>query len=170
MSESRITLGGWATALIGAVLIIFSISYTQLQTGAAIWRWIVPDAVLPEHPVLEAIEHSAWGGWGAVQLTLTAIVFAPLAEELFFRGLLLQTFWRHLGHAWLAIALSATAFGLIHITQPQNVLPLVSMGIILGYVRMRLRSLTACVVIHALFNTRTMLFVLLNPELARQPW
>jgi membrane protease YdiL (CAAX protease family) len=44
------------------------------------------------------------------------------------------------------------------------------MGVILGYVRVRYRSLTACILIHALFNGRTMLFAWLNPELVRSGW
>ncbi len=154
----------------GAVLIILPIVYLQLQMGQVVWWWLEPDAEQPIHPVLEAVETSVWGPWGAVQLTLGAVVAAPIAEELLFRGLLLQTLWRYLGHAWLAIVLSGLAFGLIHHEQPQDVLPLVTMGVILGYVRVRYRSLPACILIHALFNARTMVFVLLNPEMVRSNW
>ncbi|MBU0616183.1 MAG: CPBP family intramembrane metalloprotease, partial [Planctomycetes bacterium] len=140
------------------------------QTGQIVWRWLEPGAEQPIHAVLEAVEKSAWGLGGIAQLTLAAIVVAPIAEELFFRGLLLQTIWRYLGHAWLAIVLSGAAFGFIHHEQPQDVLPLVTMGVILGYVRVRYRSLPACVLMHALFNARTMAFVLLNPEMVRSGW
>jgi membrane protease YdiL (CAAX protease family) len=149
-----------------AALVILPIAYLQLHTGQIIWRWLEPGAEQPIHAVLEAIETSAWGLAGKAQLTLTAIMVAPLAEELFFRGLLLQTFWRYLGQAWLAIALSGVAFGLIHNEQPQAVLPMMTMGVILGYVRVRYRSLTTCVLVHALFNARTMIYVLLAPEMA----
>jgi membrane protease YdiL (CAAX protease family) len=46
----------------------------------------------------------------------------------------------------------------------------VTMGVILGYVRVRYRSLPACILIHALFNARTMVLVLLNPEMVRSNW
>ena len=154
----------------GAVLVILPIAYLQLQTGQILWQWLEPGAEQPIHDVLEAVEKSAWGSAGIVQLTLAAVVAAPIAEELFFRGLLLQMIWRYLGHAWLAIVLSGAAFGFIHHQQPQDVLPLVTMGVILGYVRVRYRSLPACVLMHALFNARTMAFVLLNPEMARSGW
>ncbi|MFQ5805987.1 MAG: lysostaphin resistance A-like protein, partial [Phycisphaerae bacterium] len=155
---------------LAAALIIMPISYLQQQTGQIVWRWLDPDAQPPIHAVLEALESSAWGSWGTVQLSIAAVVVAPLGEELFFRGLLLQAIWGYLRHAWLAITLSGVAFGLIHNQQPQDVLPLITMGVILGYVRVRYRSLTVCILAHALFNARTMAFVLLNPETARSLW
>jgi membrane protease YdiL (CAAX protease family) len=161
---------GVAWVACGAVLIILPIAYLQLQMGQIVWWWLEPGAEQPIHAVLEAVETSVWGPWGAVQLTLGAVVAAPIAEELLFRGLLLQTLWRYLGHAWLAIVLSGLAFGLIHHEQPQDVIPLVTMGVILGYVRVRYRSLPACILIHALFNARTMVLVLLNPEMVRSNW
>ena len=161
---------GVAAVSCGAVLIILPIAYLQLQMGQIVWWWLEPGAEQPIHAVLEAVETSVWGPWGAVQLTLGAVVAAPIAEELLFRGLMLQMLWRYLGHAWLAIVLSGLAFGLIHHEQPQDVLPLLTMGVILGYVRVRYRSLPACILIHALFNARTMVFVLLNPEMVRSNW
>jgi membrane protease YdiL (CAAX protease family) len=155
---------------LSAALIILPIAYLQLQMGQIVWWWLEPDADQPVHAVLEALESSAWGFWGAVQLTLAAVVVAPVAEELFFRGLLLQALLRYLGHAWLAILLFGLAFGLIHHELPQAVLPMMTMGVILGYVRVRYRSLTACVLAHALFNARTMVIVLLNPEMVRSGW
>ncbi len=166
----RLRVQGLASVSLGAVLIILAVAYLQLQAGQIVWRWLEPDAQPPVHTVLTALESTSWGPWGVVQLSIAAVVVAPLAEELFFRGLLLQAVWRYLGHAWLAIVLSGLAFGFIHKEQPQDVLPLVTMGVILGYVRVRYRSLTACVLTHALFNARTMAFVLLNPEMSRSSW
>lgn len=154
----------------GAVLGLLPLAHLQHLTGQIVWLWLEPGAEQPVHPVLEAVETSAWGAGGLAQLTLGAVVVAPIAEELFFRGLLLQLIWRHLGHAWLAIAMSGVAFGLIHHPQPQAVLPMVTMGLVLGYVRVRYRSLSACALVHALFNARTMVYVLLSPELARNGW
>jgi membrane protease YdiL (CAAX protease family) len=154
----------------GAMLVVLPNAYLQLQTGQIIWSWLEPDAEQPVHAVLEALETSAWGWGGTVQLVLSAIVVAPLAEELFFRGLLLQTIWRYGGQAWLAILLSGVGFGLIHSELPQAVLPMATLGVILGYVRVRYRSLPACVLVHALFNARTMVYVLLDPEMVRSGW
>ena len=105
-----------------------------------------------------------------VQLSLSAVVVAPIAEEVFFRGLLLPALWRQLGNVWVAVVLSGAAFGAIHVQLPQSVVPLITMGVILGYVRVHYRSLTACVLVHGLFNARTMTLVLLNPEMVQSGW
>ena len=154
----------------GGVLVLLAVVYLQLYAGQIVWHWLQPDAVQPVHVVLRAFQESAWGRWGAVQLLVSALVIAPVSEELFFRGMLLGMFWRISGRAWLSVALSAVGFGLIHASQPQAVLPLATMGLILGYLRLRYRSLTLCVLIHALFNARTMIVVLLNPDLAGNGW
>lgn len=153
---------------VGGALVVTSICTVQLQMTTIIWRWLNPGEVTPVHPVLVALKDSAWGDWGRLQLVLVATVVAPLSEEVFFRGLVLQATWRYTRHAWASILVSGLAFGWIH-AQPQDVLPLCTMGLILGYVRLRTRSLTACVLIHALFNARTMAMAILFPELPASP-
>ncbi|MGD8453087.1 MAG: CPBP family intramembrane metalloprotease [Phycisphaerae bacterium] len=149
---------------IGGALVVATICTVQLKMTTIMWQWLHPGQTPPVHPVLIALRDNAWGNWGCVTLLLSATLVAPLAEELFFRGLVLQATWRYTGHAWGAVLTSGLAFGWIH-GQPQDVLPLCTMGLILGYVRMRTRSLTACVLIHMLFNARTMVTAILFPEL-----
>ena len=151
-----------------ATFVILPLAYLQLQTGQILWHWIDPYTQPPVHDVIEAIEQSAWGPWGILHLAVAAIIIAPLSEELFFRGLLLEAIWGYFGRVWIAIVLTGLMFGAIHSSQPQDVIPLVTMGIILGFVRVRFRSLPICILIHALFNARTIAFVLCNPDLARQ--
>lgn len=152
--------------VLGAVagLIVTAICTVQLSMTTVLWEWLHPEHAPPTHPALAALADSAWGAWGRVQLVITAVVIAALAEEVFFRGLLLQSIWRYTRHAWLSVLLSGLAFGLIHLSQPQDVLPLCTMGVALGYVRLRTRSLAVCVVAHAVFNARTMAIALFFPE------
>lgn len=159
----------WGRLGIGllTVLAVVPVCSLQLMMGRALWDWLNPQHAVPVHVVLQALEHTVWGAWGVAQLFAVAVFVAPVAEELFFRGLLLQALWRHLGHAWLAVALSAGLFGYVHANQPQDVLPMVTFGVVLGYLRLRYRSLPLCVLAHMIFNFRTMVFVLLNPELIR---
>lgn len=147
-----------------ATLIVIAVTSLQLGMGQAIWNWLHPDAPPPMHPTLIAIRSSAWGVWGVVQLSVVAIVVAPIAEEFFFRGILLETVTRYTSSAWIGIAASAVAFGMIH-GQPQDKLPLMSMGLILGYVRVRWGGLERCMLIHALFNARTIAVAILAPHL-----
>ena len=160
---------GWRGGLVGAAaaLMAMPLCFLQVRMGRIVWQWVEPNAPAPVHDVLEAIENSAWGPWGVAQLCVSAIVLAPLAEELFFRGLLLQVAWRGLGNAWIAITMSALAFGFVHMSQPQDVLPLVTLGLIFGYLRLRYRTLWVCVAAHAVFNARTIIFAILAPEMIR---
>lgn len=157
----HIALGGVATGMA-----LLPICFSQLYAAKTLWALVQPAVEQPEHEVIQALAHSEWGRAGTMQLCLVALVVAPFTEELFFRGLLLGTLWRVTGLAWLAILISGLAFGLIHMAQPQDVVALATMGVILGYLRMRYRSLPLCILAHALFNLRTMAFVLLNPEAA----
>lgn len=143
-----------------AALFIGPICGVQQILSNTVWKWFDPTVRPPEHAVLEAFHHSAWDGWGQVQLFVSAVVLAPLAEELFFRGLVLQSLFHHLRLAWPAVIISSVAFGFVHIAQPQAVLPLATLGLVLAYLRMRYRSLALCVGVHMLFNLRTMVLVL----------
>ena len=49
-------------------------------------------------------------------LAIIAVSFAPLLEELFFRGFMYPVLARRLGAGW-AIALTALPFGLVHLPQ-----------------------------------------------------
>lgn len=150
-----------------SVLIAFFLCFPQLKAAQEIGRAAFHATTQPTHAVLEAIQNSAWGGWGAVQLFASAVIVAPITEELLIRGLLLGVLWHYTRLAWFSILASSLFFGFMHYTQPQDVAPLVTFGIILGVVRFRTRSLVACIAVHSLFNFRTMAFVLLNPDMAR---
>ncbi len=148
------------------VLGLVPVMTVQHQAGYVVWTWLNPATPPPTHVVLQALSCSEWGRWGVAQLLFSAIVTAPLAEELFFRGILLGACVQHLRRGWPAIVLSGMAFGAVHVVQPQDVLPLATMGLVLGYVRLRWGALWPCVATHMLFNARTMLFALLAPEFA----
>jgi len=161
---------GPRACLVGSALglfVLFPLAALQDEMGRILWRWFYPEAAPPLHAVLQALGHSAWGVWGTVQLVVGAVLIAPLTEELFFRGVLLQAVCYHFRQAWLAVAVSALVFGCVH-AQPQAVLPLLTMGVVLGYLRLRCGALWPCILLHALFNARTMVFVILAPELLQE--
>jgi membrane protease YdiL (CAAX protease family) len=151
-----------------ALLALLPITWALLELGQMVWQWLNPGATPPVHAVLQALRQSEWGVWGTLQLVVGAVVVAPLVEELFFRGVLLQSICFHVPSAWAAVSLSAAAFGLVHSSQPQDVLPLATMGLVLGCLRLHTGRLWPCVLLHMLFNARTMTFVILAPELLEQ--
>lgn len=168
---SRPRLGVLAGVVFGGALATTFVTVLLLYAGKLAWQWWQPDVVQPVHPVLTALKESAWNAppaalpWGTIQLWVAALLIAPVSEELFFRGVLLAGLHRTFGHTWLAIALSAALFGFIHGSQPQDILPLAVFGVVLGFVRVRWGSLPACMLIHCLFNLRTMVQATLAPEL-----
>jgi len=83
-------------------------------------------------------------------LVFTAVLIAPVYEEMLFRGHL-QSLLRHLlGRPWAAIVLTSAAFALVHPwwTQP----PILFLSLCLGYAYERRGNLWLPVVIHSLFN------------------
>lgn len=88
---------------------------------------------------------------------VSAVVMAPLAEEIFFRGMLQSMLRRVCASPWLAIILASALFGAIHFQQPGAVLPLVLLGVVLGYNYERTGRLWAPVLLHALFNATNLL-------------
>jgi len=82
---------------------------------------------------------------------VSAVVMAPLAEELFFRGLL-QSMLRNYLPAWPTVIISASFFAILHFPNPQDVIPLLALGLVLGYNYERTGRLVAPILIHAMFN------------------
>ena len=108
-------------------------------------------APVTTHPLLETVQetHEAWVIPVAV---FQAGVLAPVAEEFMYRGVLMMTLLKQMGILG-ALIVSSALFAIVHLpTEPQAVLPLFFLGIALGYVAYRTRSLVAPIVTHATFN------------------
>ncbi|MBV5257682.1 CPBP family intramembrane metalloprotease [Synechococcus moorigangaii CMS01] len=86
---------------------------------------------------------------------LTASVLAPLFEEIMFRGFLLSSLTRYIP-VWGSIILSAFLFAIAHMSLSE-VLPLMTLGIILGFVYVKSRNLLAPMLLHSLWNSGTLL-------------
>ena len=92
-------------------------------------------------------------------LAFTAVVMAPVFEELIFRGALLPVLADRLG-AMPAVVLSALLFGLAHISIGE-LAPLTVLGIGLALLRLSSGRLLPCVLMHALWNAITFVNLLL---------
>lgn len=101
------------------------------------------------------------GGWSI----LMTVVLAPIMEETLFRGLIQGAITERDG-ATRGILLSALLFGVIHVI-PQQVINAFLIGIILGYIYFRTRSLITVMLLHALNNGVAYLMLeALGPERA----
>jgi membrane protease YdiL (CAAX protease family)/tetratricopeptide (TPR) repeat protein len=85
----------------------------------------------------------------------TATIAAPFFEEIIFRGFLLSSLTKYLP-VWGAIVVSALVFALAH-QSLSEVLPLTTLGCILGFVYTRSRNLLASMLVHGLWNGGTLL-------------
>lgn len=111
-----------------------------------------------------------WSGEGPgvtpfkVVAVFSAVVAAPLVEELFFRGLLQRLVHRLTGLPVLAIVVASLAFMAIHspwTTQPS----IFVLSVFLGWVYFRSGSILAPIAMHALFNAiQFALFFTLFPQ------
>ncbi len=120
----------------------------------------------PEAQALQGLIASVPSFW---QLFLLAAVTPAICEELAFRGFLLSGF-RHSGHKWQAIALSAIFFGMTHTIVQQSIMTMM-VGLVLGYLAIQSGSLLTTIAYHMTHNGLALMTTLVTPELlARHRW
>jgi membrane protease YdiL (CAAX protease family) len=88
----------------------------------------------------------------AVTAVLMIVVAAPVAEEVFFRGMLFAGL-RTKFSLWPAAILSGIAFGIPHVTSgPTAAIPLSIFGVALAWIYERTRSIWPCILVHVVNN------------------
>jgi uncharacterized protein len=93
-----------------------------------------------------------------VSYAVVAAIFAPLGEEILFRGLVYGALRERMPF-WIAAVLAGTLFGLIHFDAPiQGILLLCAFGIGLCLLYQVTGSLLPCLGLHALHNSFTFSF------------
>jgi len=105
-----------------------------------------------------------------VLFVIGAVIFAPLVEELLFRGVLLRALLRKVEPP-VAVLLSAVIFASVHYIGDPNTLPflpaLAGLGAVLAVAALRTGDLSASIFIHAGFNlTTTILFLASGAKLS----
>jgi membrane protease YdiL (CAAX protease family) len=149
-------LGALLAVLTGAALWAASLGLLHLQYA----MWAPPPGFLEQFQAL----HRALRPSGVLDgaFSVAAIALAPaIAEEILFRGTLLRSFIG-LFRPWGAIVVSALLFGAIHMDLTTGgvytwyrVPFAASVGIGLGILFVRSRSLVPCILAHATLNTIT---------------
>lgn len=91
-----------------------------------------------------------------------AVVIAPFCEEVFFRGFVLPGFRRGMPIGW-AILLSSLLFAVAH-ADPGSFAVLFIIGLALGILRWRSRSIWPTILLHALNNAIAALAILLTMQ------
>ena len=96
---------------------------------------------------------------------LSVVVFAPVCEELLFRGVLYPSL-RDLGHRRMAIAASSLLFAAIH-GSLALMLPLTVLAVVLVWLYEKTGSIIAPILMHAAFNAVNFAMVKLIPQIAQ---
>jgi membrane protease YdiL (CAAX protease family) len=126
-----------------------------LAVALACWRFSVTYAVLvpgPATSVPDLLTQTFGGGVAGMAVTFVlAAVVAPLLEELLLRGVVLGALVARIGR-WPAIAASALVSASLHL-EVWSLLPFAVLGVGLGWLATRGRSLWPAVVAHVLYNT-----------------
>lgn len=97
----------------------------------------------------------------AVLTFIQLAVLAPLFEEFWFRGLVMESL-RPYGNGF-AIFISAILFGLTH-SNFEQFFYATALGIFLGYIAISTRSIVTTTIMHAMFNSISGVMVLLAAE------
>lgn len=112
--------------------------------------WLLAAQIILE-PLLELMPSNDGNGLGrGVWAGFTAIISAPILEELLCRGVLLEVMNKRWGLK-TSILISALFFGLLHF-DPANATVATIAGLIFGVLYLRTSSIYATIIIHALNN------------------
>lgn len=146
ISAVRIVAAG---VLAAVVLLAGQIVYSVVMTAAYRWAGAEP----PMQALVEESMHST--GRDFAVRAIAAVVLAPFAEEVFFRGILFPAVAHGIGPA-RGLVVQAAAFGLIHCWNQWEAWPqavaLAGVGWLAGWLYLRTGSLVAPMVMHASFN------------------
>lgn len=85
------------------------------------------------------------------RLIVAVVLFAPILEELLFRGWVLPRLMRRFGEV-PGFLLTALGFTALHLDAPQVAPPILALALALGWLRLRTRSVWPGVLAHALNN------------------
>jgi CAAX protease family protein len=100
--------------------------------------------------------------WALVLTAVNAVLLVPIVEEMLFRGILLPALAARTKSPRAGLLLSSIVFGLIHFGVGKSIPALMVFGLVLGAAYLRSRSLLLVILIHSLFNAKTILWLLLG--------
>lgn len=122
------------------------------------------ERVLPAPPwfweLFERIFENRFGFWGAA---LKVVVIAPVIEEILFRGIIMHGLMRNY-RSWYAVLLSAILFSVFHLN-PWQMTYTFFLGLLLGWIMVRTRSLPLAILVHALNNLLVLMSITFQNEL-----
>ncbi len=135
-----LAIGGWIAGLAGVIAWTFIVDLLDAS-------FLVPPDTA--HDLLAEA-----GGSLAIAFILVGL-WAPVAEEVFFRGFAMSGLANRYGLA-MAVVLSSALFALAHL-DIASLVPTFILGLALGWVYLRTRSIWPCIFVHGLHNTMALI-------------
>lgn len=132
--------------------------YALVYSCNAVLMQLVDGELSSNNPLLDLF--SAAGTLGILALASLVILIGPMFEEIVFRGWLFAGLREHTGNG-RAIVISAGLFSLVH-ADLMATPALFALGCIFAWVALRAGSLWPSILLHALWNASSFVFVLAN--------
>ena len=137
-------------------MVIYPITLCISAIVTGILRMLGHSPPLIAHEALQQLAREGLGGAAGWGLAFSAVVIAPVIEEIIFRGMLQSSLLQSglVVSRWTAIVCSAVPFALIHgsVAPPHAWPALYALAVGLGWAYERWGSLWVPIFIHAIFN------------------
>lgn len=147
--DFRAGLSGYLLAMPWVILVSLAVEVLVL---------ILRSKTSMEHQIFEIWRSQGDGVTGTKLLMfLGAVILAPIAEEILFRGLLQTLLLRIVRIPLAAILLASVAFAAIHSPWPMRP-PIFVLAVALGWTYTRTGSLLSCIFMHMIFNAMQFAF------------
>lgn len=165
----------WVSLILVSSVVTIGFCPMILSACMVLIAFVAPEYEPTAHLTIRAIHEPGRSSLILIALWVGAGLIAPVAEELFFRGLLQTYLNNRLRSRWKAVALASLAFGLVHFQHPHAIVALTALGCVLGYAYERTGSLLPPIAIHAAFNLKTLVWDALGtgggePAIGGLPW
>lgn len=120
---------------------------------------------MPGYEAIVAFYEEVFANIDPLFMFLGVVLIGPICEEIIFRGIILEGLLKNYS-TQKAIIFSALIFGLIHFI-PIQVINAFFMGIILGWIYLKTRSLWICIALHVINNGLSVLLGDMGTESTR---
>lgn len=154
------------------VLGVFVVAIFVVHFLSAINMWLIQeyDTVgFYDMATEQAEKYKIWfDSKNPVLFPFALVVFAivpAIVEEFLFRGLLLNKLWKASNKMHFGVIVSSLFFAGLH-EQPWNLLPMVFMGVVLGYIYVYTKDIRYNILAHFLFNCLNLVLAFYFPGIA----
>jgi sodium transport system permease protein len=155
-----IGIGKMTAKWIGITIVVFILSYFVMQILSVINGRL--EDIIPNSSLIQAekegdeLMNALVSNPSYIQFIFSLVIIGiltPICEELFFRGFLLGAFLKiSQGNKHFAVFTSSLIFAGLHL-QPLKLLPMLFLGMCLGYLYVESKNLKYSILFHSLINS-----------------